>query len=566
MITTYQIFTKSKHLKPKDWLTLQASLKSFVSSFTLYTVIKNQNLIFYLTTPTDISASLSNHPNFFFKKTNRSTLPIIQKSLKLKINLPNHNLFDLISTSQIKKSLRFHSLIITYHKYPLPFYITTLSFTNPNHQLITTHYLSFKPPFHLLDLNFNINHTFTLKTLPNFTNPPTIKSLLTSSLTHAIAQVDLFPYDLNPYYLPITNLDLTKHSLVVGQTGTGKSKFLQLLISKLLETNPLSFHLILIDPHLKLAQAIKKYFPHKTQLIDYLTTSTSLFPTSTTPQTATELTLLLFKTLIKDQFNPYLQRLLRYTLFVLYTTSSISLTNLLRFLTQEDYKNQTLNRLPSKYDHLKHFFDTDFNRYQTAFYDTTFMPIISLIEELNFLPTLDSTSPASLVDLINSTPCLLFALDQLKLGSTNTKLISGLLVQQIFLLSQANKLNHPTLLIIDEAPLIENAAFATILSQSRKFNLSMILSYQYLNQAQPDLTNSLKTNIYNYFIFKTSDTDAKLLNNLIQLKINTSNQNPLHQDRLQTKLITSLNPRHFIARIFYNHKFYPAFKAKTLTI
>ncbi len=561
MTAIYQILAKNENLTLADWQELERKIKPFTRSFSLFIDIKDYKFHFYLLTPKDISSSLADQSHLFFKKI--TALPLPHHRLPHIFRLPKKNLFDLITYYQLRKKEQLNQLLITYHNFPWPFYLTTFFLGNSSSTFFT-----FSPPYHLLQLNFKNHHTFKLKKLPDFLNPDKIQTLLTFDSKLALAKVDLFPYLTKPAFFPVSSLDLAKHSLIVGQTGTGKSKLIQLIISQLLNFQSQPFHIILIDPHLRLAQQLHLNFPQRSQLIDFIHQTVPLLSSLHQPQTATELTILLFKTLLANQFNSYLQRLLRYTLFTLYTTQSASLTNLYKFLTDEEYKNQLTNKLPQDYQHLKHFFDTDFIKYQTAYYDITFMPLISLLEELNFLPSFTS-SKSKLLPLdktINTYPLTLFALDQLYLGNANSKLISGLIVQQIFLLAQKGGLTHPTLLIIDEAPLVENEALATILSQSRKFKLSMILSYQYLSQTKPNILESIKTNVYNYFIFKTSDNDAKLLTNLIELDLKNKTTNPIHQDRFRTQIITSLNPRQLLIRPFFENKFYPAFKAETIDI
>ena len=125
------------------------------------------------------------------------------------------------------------------------------------------------------------------------------------------------------------------------------------------------------------------------------------------------------------------------------------------------------------------------------------------------------------------------------------------------------------LFIVDEAAIVENQAFGTILSQARKFNLSLMLTYQYLSQARAETLQAIQSNIYNYFCFKMSHDDALFINNAIDIKLDYNNDDDEygHQgDSIASKmkLLTTLNPYQVMVRLFYHDKFWPVFKARTL--
>ena len=94
------------------------------------------------------------------------------------------------------------------------------------------------------------------------------------------------------------------------------------------------------------------------------------------------------------------------------------------------------------------------------------------------------------------------------MGEKVVKTIAGLLIQQIFLLAQARAFSQKIILIIDEVSVVQNPALASILSESRKFGLSVILTQQYFGQIEKNIQDSIFTNIYNYYVFKVSEEDA----------------------------------------------------------
>ena len=66
-----------------------------------------------------------------------------------------------------------------------------------------------------------------------------------------ILEVNTFPYSQNKYFLNIENYDFDKHSLIVGGSGTGKSKLIAQMIKNIYENKYFrhDYKIIMIDPH-----------------------------------------------------------------------------------------------------------------------------------------------------------------------------------------------------------------------------------------------------------------------------------------------------------------------------
>ena len=87
----------------------------------------------------------------------------------------------------------------------------------------------------------------------------------------------------------------------------------------------------------------------------------------------------------------------------------------------------------------------------------------------------------------------------------------------------------------------------------------------------PNLLKGILSNVYNYFVFKVSDEDAKILiKNLDvvfpdEILIREKGKG-LSDEDLKRHLLVTLNPRECLARVFVNGKFYPCFKARTVDV
>src|SRR5690606_33942846 len=204
------------------------------------------------------------------------------------------------------------------------------------------------------------------------------------------------------------------------------------------------------------------------------------------------------------------ERVIRFSIYVLLVSQSMSMDYLKRFLTDLQLRQQILDHVASHVPpNIVKFFATDFNELRTQHYTEAIVPIISLVDEMQMQPALVNESDQSLVKLINDNFLTVFSLNKVSMGEKVVKTVSGLLIQQIFLLAQARAFNEKVILIIDEVSVIQNPALAQILAEARKYNLFVFLTQQYFGQIEKDIRDAIFTNVSNYYVFRVSEEDAR---------------------------------------------------------
>ncbi len=358
-------------------------------------------------------------------------------------------------------------------------------------------------------------------------------------------------------FLNISSFDHNKHTFIIGQTGTGKSKFIELFVKKLFQIDRQDYAVVLIDPHAVLYQNFVG-FSKRIRTFNFKDSACELFPAVADPKVATELTVALFLNLLERK-DARLEKILKYSLFALFSGNSMSLQNLRKILSDTEFRNTFLK--DTKHEFLAEFFETDFLEIQAKFYDSAIAPVFSLLEELNFLPIFGQDNLQNLESVLKGNFLTIFSLNQIFLGEKATRLIAGLVIQQIFLLAQSGRIGKKIILIIDEVSVVQNPALVAILSEARKFGLSLYLAQQFLEQIDQNLQKAIFSNIYNYFIFKVSFENAKILSRNLQIDI----KGKTLKDEEKIKIFVNLNPREVLVRIF-KEQFLPVFKAKTLDI
>lgn len=567
---SYKIFIQENKLDNYHWEYFFNTIFEYGKNFDFEVVFDGSEIDFYLFHKKDLSHLSSSISPFILKpETKRlETETLKSYSLSLKLN-KSKNILDLKENEEIKKGKTLKKIIWSFydlfsaHLCKLQFYFEDLE-----GKLYKTNKFFFKVPLYLLKIDFTKSIKYKKSSVPVYLKIESIINSFSNNESDGFLEIIGFPYLSSPMYFPLKNFEFNKHSLIVGQTGVGKSKFIELFVKELKRQGLQDeYSIIIIDPH---AALYENFNPTDFIDIDFKDRSCNLFFRQSEPKIATELTILLFKTLLKDQFNAKIERVLKYALYVLFSSGAMSLASLKRFLTELEYRKEIL-KLKVNFENIIQFFDTEFVELQTKFYEIAIMPILVLIDELGFLPIFDEKESFSLKKITEENFLTCFSLNRIFLGDKATKLIAGFITQQIFLLSQSRSLSKKIILIIDEVSIVENEALISILSEARKFNLSLFLSQQYLSQINPELLKAVLSNVYNYFLFKVAEEDAKLLGKNLQMEfsdeiLKSTKEKGGDEEGLKIKLMTSLNPRECLIRVFSHNKFQPCFKAKTFDI
>ncbi len=364
----------------------------------------------------------------------------------------------------------------------------------------------------------------------------------------------------------IEDFDFFKHGLVVGQTGTGKSKFLELYVRGLMKGGyTKDCHIVFLDPHATVYKNLKKLGVRQ---IDFRREAVELFCNTGEPSASTEFTMLLFSAFLDFEGNPQLSRLFKHALFLLFTIKKMSFENLNLLLTDTMTRKKFVGECDNAV--LKKFFDTEFMEFQTKKYDSTILPILNLINEYNLLSAnIDKAKQYDLAGLISKEPVLFISTNPSELGKNMTRLIGGAMIQQVFTLLQSRSVKKKVILIVDEFSLVQNPAFAQILAEARKFGLAVLIAQQYLGQVDLEVLQSIQANVSNIFCFKMSRKDAEVVKKMMTLDISPvfeSGKSFAEIDEKRIEVLTEANPRECIFRVVQENKYTRPLKARTVDV
>lgn len=328
----------------------------------------------------------------------------------------------------------------------------------------------------------------------------------------------------------IAEADRTTHFYVVGATGTGKTKFLEHLIQQDIQ-NENGFGVI--DPHGDLIEDIKgllifRYLPtdleieERVVLIDptdsrCTVTFNPLEKVSgvSIPEQVNEL-ISGFKKIWSDSWGIRMEDLMRNSLIALGETE-LTLLELPYFLSNRAFRESLLEKVshPLVQEYFKRF-NSITDRAQVTWVEPVMNKLNAFFADDRIRQMFTSErSSFSVRQIMDEKKILLIKLDKGKLKDS-ADLLGSLLMAKIQMAAfsrsdvPASK-RMPFYLYIDEFQKFASESFSIVLSEARKYGLSLIMAHQTLSQISEELRSLILGNAGIQVYFRLNRHDASIL-------------------------------------------------------
>ncbi|MCX6565113.1 MAG: type IV secretion system DNA-binding domain-containing protein [Candidatus Aminicenantes bacterium] len=328
----------------------------------------------------------------------------------------------------------------------------------------------------------------------------------------------------------ISEKDRATHFYVVGATGTGKTKFLEYLIQQDIEKGN-GFGVI--DPHGDLIEDVKgllilQFSPDEPELTDkviLIDPTDPIFTVTFNPlekmpgvplaEQANEL-ICAFRKIWSDSWGVRMEDLMRNSLIAL-GEAGLTLIELPAFLSNRAVRQGILEKVshPLAREYFRRF-DTITDRSQITWIEPVMNKINAFFSDERIRHIFSSAkSSFNLREIMDSRKILLIKLDKGKLKDS-ADLLGSLLMAQIQMaafsrsdLPQTKRL--PFYLYIDEFQNFASESFSVVLSEARKYGLSLIMAHQTLAQIPEELRSLILGNAGIQVYFRLNRHDASIL-------------------------------------------------------
>lgn len=333
--------------------------------------------------------------------------------------------------------------------------------------------------------------------------------------------------DQKPIFL--TAKDRDRHLWVLGQTGSGKTSFLYSLI---MQDIICGRGLCLIDPHGDLADHIIDSIPkHRTRDIVILDPSDVDYPVGLNiladmpphlrASTVSGLIASL-RSIWSDSWGPRMEHILANTLALLLEQprgSGASLLSITPCLTDTKFRKRLLRHCKDPI--VRDFWETEFASYDKRAQSEYVVPILNKVAAFARNPVMrqiigQRSNRFSLQKIMDSKKVLIAKLSKGLLTEHDTNLFGSLLVcaiqqEAMRRAAQREEERVPFALYLDEFQNFTTDAFETIVSEARKYRLSLVCAHQYSEQIKPTILSAIIGNMGTLAIFTISGTDAERL-------------------------------------------------------
>jgi len=320
--------------------------------------------------------------------------------------------------------------------------------------------------------------------------------------------------------------DRRRHMYIIGKTGMGKSELLKnIAIQDIQDGRGLAF----IDPHGDPVEDLLDYIPeHRIQDVIYINPADMDFPIAFNVMESVDPDkrhlvadgiMAVFKKLWADLWSARMEYILNYTILALLEVPETTLLGINRMLSEKTYRKEIVDQVQDP--EVKAFWTKEFASY-TDRYMSEAVPAIqnkigqfvanSLIRNI----VGQSESSFDMRKAMDEQKILLINLSKGRVGEDASRLLGGLLITKIQLaaMSRVDVPKHERrdfVLMVDEFQNFATASFANILSEARKFNLSLVVAHQYITQMDEEVRDAVFGNVGTIVAFRVGAEDAEAL-------------------------------------------------------
>ncbi len=317
-----------------------------------------------------------------------------------------------------------------------------------------------------------------------------------------------------------------RHLYIVGKSGSGKSTFLfNLAMGDISRGEGVA----IIDPHGDLALDILDAIPRsRINDVCYLDATDTECPVGFNPATriAPERRALAaagivsaFKHLWSDSWGPRLEHFLYHGVAALISRRHATLIDLPRIYTDDRFREKILRSVTDPEN--MRFWRDEFPSYTKTFRSEAVAPILNKAGQFTASPQLrlilGQLAPRlDLAFTMNNRRILIANLAKGAIGEQASNLLGSLLVShlQLVAMERGSLPPHqriPFFVHVDEFQTFSSDAFASLLSEARKFATHFALANQYTDQLPVVVRSAVIGNAGSLVVFRVGSGDARLL-------------------------------------------------------
>ena len=320
--------------------------------------------------------------------------------------------------------------------------------------------------------------------------------------------------------------DRRRHMYIIGKTGMGKSTMME---NMMLHDIYKGYGVGLVDPHGDFAEKIINYIPpSRINDVVYFNPSDTDFPigfnilevkNEEQKHLVAAGLMGVFKKIWPDVWSARMEYILNNTLLALLEYPGSTLLGINRLLSDKKYRNRVVRKVKDPV--IKSFWQVEFASYNERYAQEAVAAIQNKIGQFlsanvirNMVAQVKST--LDIRKLMDEGKILIMNLSKGRIGEDNSRLLGGMLITKIQLAAMERvdtpePLRRDFFLYVDEFQNFATPSFANILSEARKYRLSLIMAHQYIAQLDEVVGDAVFGNVGTIVSFRVGGADSEIL-------------------------------------------------------
>ncbi len=320
--------------------------------------------------------------------------------------------------------------------------------------------------------------------------------------------------------------DKFRHVYIVGKTGMGKSTLISNMVRSDMITNN---GCAVLDPHGDLVEDVMAHLPsRRTNDVIIFDVSDTANPVGFNileynhPEQKNLIAsgvVSIFKKLYENSWGPRLEYILRNVMLSIMEYPNATLMHVVRMLTDKPFREEVLSYVTDSV--VLKFRRDEYDKWNDNQRNEAVGPITNKIGQFLSSPIVRNIfaqpkSKINLREIMDQGKILLINLSKWKIGEDNASMIGSFLVSkfQIDAMSRADmdfRDRRDFYLYIDEFQNFATDSFENILSEARKYRLSLIVANQFTSQIQENVRDAIFGNVGTIVSFGLWYDDATIM-------------------------------------------------------
>lgn len=320
--------------------------------------------------------------------------------------------------------------------------------------------------------------------------------------------------------------DRRRHMYVIGKTGMGKTTIMEnMVLSDIYAGHGVG----VVDPHGDFAEKIIDHIPSwRLNDVVYLNPADvdnpigfNILEVKNEEQAHLVAGGLMgtFKKIWPDVWSSRMEYILNNTLLALLDYPGSTLLGVNRLLSDKEYRKRVVRQLKDPV--IRAFWRDEFANYDDRYAKEAVAPIQNKIGQFlsasvirNMVAQVKST--INVRELMDTQKIFIMNLSKGRIGEDNSRLLGGMLITKLQLaaMERVDTPEHDRkdfFLYVDEFQNFATPSFANILSEARKYRLSLIMAHQYVAQLDEVVADAVFGNVGTIVTFRVGGADAEML-------------------------------------------------------